>query len=167
MLCLLLGGCLINTQPTAPPPPPLEVPTTLLPQYLVDQNPVVAGICFEAALDAAGRTFVIRSEQELRAFFDLADHSRLCRRNVQRRTMDFSGGRVLVGLWNTGIGCTARHDVVALQRDDEAKTLTITLDFIAEGMCPYELVRPFWISIDGVSDYVIAVEVDPPEQDSP
>lgn len=168
-LLLLLAACSLTPSPPPLPPPSAEQTPIFaaLPQFLVDQSPLMYGICFEAAFDAAERVFVIRSEQELSRFFDLADNSHLCRRPVKREALDFSNGRVLVGLWSKGLGCTAKHDVLDVQRDDTAKTLAITLDFITEGTCPYELVRPFWISVDGVSDYTISIEIMSPDVKTP
>lgn len=119
----------------------------------------MSGICFEAALDAAGKVFVIRNAEQHIQFYDLADNSHLCRHPVARNSFDFANGRVLAGLWNYGTGCTARHDVLAINRDDAAKTLTIQLQFVTEGACNYELIRPFWIGLDGVADYQINLQV--------
>ena len=119
----------------------------------------MSGICFEAALDAAGKVFVLHNPQEHIQFYDLADNSKLCRHPVLRNAFDFSNGRVLAGLWSYGKGCTARHDVLAVNRDDAAKTLTIQLQFVTEGACDYELIRPFWIGLDGVNDYQINIQV--------
>jgi hypothetical protein len=93
-------------------------------------------------------------------FYDLADNSHYCRRPVTRYPFDFSNGRVLAGLWSYGRGCTARHDVLDIQRDDEAKTLMIHLRFVTEGDCNYELLQPFWIGLDGMQEYEIGVEVE-------
>lgn len=117
------------------------------------------GICFEAALDAAGDIFVLRDTRSHIRLYDLADNSDLCRRPVARYPFDFSGGRVLAGLWSYGRGCVARHDVVSQDRDDSARTLLIRLRFVIEGDCDYELVRPFWIGLEGVGDYQIQIEV--------
>lgn len=119
----------------------------------------VSGVCFESARDAAGRVFVLRSAVEHIHFYDQVDNSRLCRQPVIRTPFAFDGGRVLAGLWSAGFGCTARHDVVNMQRDDTARTFTITLRFITEGDCAYELVRPFWVGLDGVAEYTINLVV--------
>ncbi len=154
LLALLVSGCFLTDEtptfipPTATPPAPFR-----------DAAFVMRGICFEAAFDAAGQVFILRTEADLIRLYDLADHSELCRRPVERVPFDFSGGRVLAGLWSRGLGCTARHEILATQRDDAAKTITITLQFITEGDCPYELVRPFWIGLDGAADYEIAIPV--------
>jgi|FLYN01.1.fsa_nt_gi hypothetical protein len=148
---------------TPHPPPPQgegEFTRTPSPYPWTDENATLSGICFEAALDAAGQLFVLRNAANLIEFYDLADNSRFCRRPVRRYPFDFSNGRVLAGLWSYGRGCTARHDVLDVQRDDAAKTLTIRLRFVAEGDCNYELVQPFWIGLDGVQGYEIEVEVE-------
>lgn len=114
------------------------------------------GVCFEAALDASGQVFVLRSAEEHIQFYNEADNSSLCLRPVQRNPFDFQGGeRVLAGLWSYGTGCTARHEVTDYTLTDD--TLTIDLRFITEGDCNYELVRPFWIGVEGVDDVQIDV----------
>src|SRR5690606_18099721 len=133
---LALAGCKALLQVT---------PTPDLSWQPADE--VMAGICFEAAFDAAGQVFVLESAADLTEFYDLADHSELCRRPVTRAAFDFSGGQVLVGLWSKGVGCKARHDVEGFERQKAARQVTLSLRFVTEGDCPYELVRPFWVSI--------------------
>lgn len=166
------SACTLRTLPALPPSPPpsptapeataavtAPFPTPSLFYTWTDENATLAGICFESALDAAGRTFVLRSEAELRQFYDLADNSRLCLRPVARNMFDFTDGRVLAGVWSAGSGCTARHDLLDVQQDDAAQTLTVTLRFITEGDCPYELVRPYWVGIAGAGAYTIRFDV--------
>lgn len=136
--------------PAAPSPTPLP---------WADASDVMSGLCFESVNDAAGRVYVIRSADVLARFYDLADESELCRRPVRRASFDFSGGRILVGTWSRAVGCTARHEVVAVQRDDTTRALVIALRLVVESDCNYELVRPFWIALDGVSDYDIRILV--------
>ncbi len=100
----------------------------------------------------------MRSEAEQINFYDLADHSQLCDQPVKRVPFDFSGGRILAGLWNRGSGCTARHEIVSMTRDDEAKQITIRVRFITEGDCDYDLVRPFWLALDGAVDYTVDIQ---------
>ena len=85
----------------------------------------------------------------------MADNSHLCRHPVTRIPFDFSSGRVLAGLWSKGVGCTAHHNLTNFQRDDAAKKIVIQLQFVTEGDCNYELVRPFWIGINSAADYTI------------
>lgn len=125
-----------------------------------DSNAIMSGICFESAYDAAGQVFVVRDAQEHIRFYDLADNSHLCRHPVTRNSFDFSGGSILAGLWSKGEGCTARHDVIGYVRDDAARRLVIRLKFVTEGDCHYDLLRPFWISFDGIPDYAIEIEVE-------
>ncbi|MBC8099722.1 MAG: hypothetical protein H7Y11_09795 [Armatimonadetes bacterium] len=125
-----------------------------------DELAIMSGICFEAAFDAVGDTFVLRTPDELTRLYNLADNSRLCRNPVVRANFDFSGGRVLAGLWSYGRGCTARHALLAAMRDTAVKTLAIRLKFTVEGDCPYELVRPFWVGLSGVGDYTISLTVE-------
>lgn len=173
--CVLLAGC-YQMGAGAPPSPvnvripaatPMGAPTgapstepTIHPSGLYDAMGVMQGICFEAALDAAGRVFVLRSAQEHIDLYDLADHSELCRRPVRRYPFDFTGGDVLAGLWTAGLGCQARHDIQSVVRDDAAKTITIRLRFVTTGECSYELVRPFWVGIPDAQDYEIDIQVE-------
>lgn len=136
--------------------PPTRTP---FPAGLVDALPVMSGICFEAALDAAGQVFVLRNAEEHIRFYGLADNAGLCRRPVTRYPFDFAEGAVLAGLWSAGAGCVARHDIRAVERDDAAQTVAITLDFITEGDCPYELVRPFWVGIPDAAEYAITIRL--------
>jgi hypothetical protein len=153
-----------SLSPESTPEFPLDLaptPTIDTVYTWTDENIIMSGVCFEAANDAAGRTFIIRNEAELTLLYDLADNSRLCRRPVERGTFDFTNGRVLAGIWSAGRGCTARHDVLAVQRDDAARVIAVTLRFVTEGDCPYELVRPFWVGLLGATDYQIALNVVP------
>ncbi len=170
--CLLSGPQRIyitaTPEPTLTPEPSESAVTPLPPDWtptpwpypFSDENVTLSGICFEAALDAAGTTFVLHNAAELIEFYDLADNSHFCRHPVTRYPFDFSNSRVLAGLWSAGRGCTAQHDVLDTQRDDADRTLTIRLRFVTEGDCPYELVRPFWIGIDGAQDYDVKLVVE-------
>lgn len=158
---LLLAGCnftnelLPTVDQTAPPT------TTPVTAVALEEVTVMRGICFEAALDAADQVFVLRSAGDLTRLYDLADHSELCSQPVERVPFAFEGGRILTGLWNKGAGCTARHVIDDVDRDDAARQVTLTVRFITEGDCPYELVRPFWLALAGVADYAIAIHVNP------
>lgn len=146
----------VTAVPLVPLTPTLFLTTT--PTYpWTDENAIMSGICFEAALDASGRVFVLRSGEDHIRFYDQADNSDLCRQPVTRYPFDFNGGRVLAGLWDYGRGCTARHDVVGVERDDAARTFSIRLRFVTEGDCDYELVRPFWVGLVGLSDYTVTI----------
>jgi hypothetical protein len=169
IMALVLGACYIFEPPpvvTLTPPGTPATPIPLLPTPTdlpfpwSNENATVGGICFEAALDSAGRVFVLRSADDHIRFYDLADGSGLCRRPVNRLPFDFSAGRILVGLWSAGVGCLAFHEVADVLRDDAALTFTVRLRFITQGECSYELVRPFWIGFDGMSDFDIRIGVD-------
>jgi hypothetical protein len=164
---IFAGGCVqlaplptLSIVPATDPPTnaPSLISTPSFPW--TDENAVMSGVCFEAALDAAGKLFVIRDSQAHIQFYDLADNSHLCRRPLVRYPFDFSNGRVLAGLWSYGRGCTARHEVLSIGRDDSAKSLLIQLRFVIEGTCDYELIRPFWIGLEGVNDYAIDIRVE-------
>lgn len=162
---LLLGGCaslpLTPTVGTLPPVPmPTARPSPTTPSPFTDAGAVMAGICFEAAFDAEGQVFVLRDAEDHIRFYDLADNSTLCRRPVERVPFDFSGGRVLAGLWSAGTGCTARHDVLDYTRDPTAETITLRLRFSTEGDCNYDLVRPFWVAIPDAGDDAVEIIVE-------
>jgi hypothetical protein len=159
ILVVLLAGCGADTSPVTPTPPEQNTPQAAIPLW-TDENPVMSGICFESALDAASQVFVLRNVEELIRFYDLSDNSRLCRHPVKRNGFDFSGGRILAGIWSVGRGCAAHHELRDFMRDDTARRLEIRLRFITEGTCNYELVHPFWIGLDGVSDYEISIAVE-------
>lgn len=148
--------------PTLPATPTdLIIPTatfTPAPYAWTDENAVFAGLCFESVDDAAGRVFILQSAEELAAFYDLADNSGLCRLPVARASFDFSGGRVLAGMWQRGRGCTARHELVYVNRDDTAGVFTMAIRLREEGDCAYQLVRPFWIGIPAAQGYTIQLQ---------
>lgn len=166
LLYALLSACTLNSTTNSPA---VSIPDsdlsqiddgiTPFPELWTGETAVMRGICFESAFDASGQVFVIRNDSELINFFNLADNSRLCRRPIARYGFNFDEGRILAGLWSYGFGCTARHEFIDLTRDDEARILTINLRFVTEGTCNYELVRPFWIGLEGVADYEIIMTV--------
>lgn len=171
-LTLLCTGCFLDVaQDTSPTRPVLIIPSITpppnpvagifertLPDDLYDTLPVMQGICFEAAWDAAGRVFIMRNAEEHIQFYDAADNSALCRHAINRYPFDFSDGDVLVGLWNQGLACTAHHEVIAYQRDDLEKNIHIGVQFITEGDCPYELVRGFWVGIPNAQEYQVTID---------
>lgn len=159
---LLLAVMLVLSACTLPTLSATDFPDTPSPTPApwTDAADVMSGLCFESVADAAGRTFVIRSAGELTQFYDLADSSDLCRRPVRRASFDFSGGRILAGTWSRAIGCTAHHEVIAIQRDDTARAFVIALRLVIEGDCNYELVRPFWIALDTIPDYDVRLLVE-------
>jgi hypothetical protein len=154
-----LGGCFLTSDPLAITPlGPSPTPTIAI-LLTQDAAEIMAGICFEAAADAAGRVFVLRNAGEQIHFYDLADNSHLCRSPVERVAFDFDTGRILAGMWSKGSGCTATHEIVSMNRDDAARTVTISARFVTEGDCGYELVRPFWLALDRVGDYAVTISL--------
>lgn len=166
LMCVIVGGCtLLDGLPSPTATGSVEDETTNPTpsrggKRWTDASDVMTGVCFEAADDASGRVFVIRSSAELDTFFGLADNSQLCRHAVQRGAFDFGDGRVLAGVWSAGFGCVARHNVDAFERDNEAKTIVIRLTLVIEGNCPYELVRPFWVGIPNAQEHDITITVE-------
>lgn len=160
LILIFLTGCnLVANLPPADTPRDVPVPTPPMPQ--ADANAVMEGICFEAARDAAGRTFVLRSADELTNFFDLADNSRLCRQPVARQTHDFSDGRVLAGLWSAGRGCAATHQILRWQRNDAARQIHLQLRLEVSGGCDYELLQPWWMTLDDAREHDVVIELLP------
>ena len=158
-MVLLCTGCSLSMQQLDITVPAAGTTPTVAILLAQDAADVMRGICFEAALDAAGQVFILRDAEEHIRFYNLADNSQLCRRPVERVPFEFESGRVLVGLWSKGTGCTATHTVESMSRDDANRRIAIRATFTTEGDCPYELVRPFWRSLDGVSDYDIDLQV--------
>lgn len=175
---MLLSGCALTFGVEATPAPvtpasvlPMETPVATeavaaptveglyqpmtLPDGLRDEMTVMQGICYEAARDASGRVFILRNAIDHIRFYGEADASALCRRPVTRYPFDFETGRILVGFWQLGRGCTAHHDLLEVERDEAAKIMRLIVRFVTEGDCPYELVRPFWISIPDAADWQI------------
>jgi hypothetical protein len=153
--------------PTLPPDDrPSPAPTwTPLPYAFIDANPVMQGICFDAASDAAGRVFVLRSPAELTDLFNQADNAGFCARPVARGTFDFApeGGeptRAVAGLWSRAQGCTAYHQVLSAEPNQVERIFTVRLRLVVGGTCPYALVRPFWIGISGYNDFDIRLLVE-------
>lgn len=147
--------------PTAPQGDVTPAPSaTLLPFLLIDANPVMSGICFESAFDASGRIFVLRSAEELNDLFNESDNSGYCRRPSIRGSFEFSGERAVIGTWSRGRGCDADHRILAVEIDDVARTFIIRAQFVVEGDCPYELVRPLWLGITGYRDYDIRLLIE-------
>ncbi len=160
LVLMFLTGCnLVANLPQAASLRDVPVPTPPVPE--ADANAVMAGICFEAARDAAGQFFVLRSADELTNFFNLADNSQLCRQPVTRQPHDFSDGRVLAGLWSVGRGCAATHKVLRWQRNDGARQIHLQLRLDMTGDCDYELLRPWWMTLVNAREHDIVIEVLP------
>lgn len=166
VVVVLVAACsLLLPEPTlvSPTVTPIFTPdpaATLLPFALIDANPVFSGICFESAYDAAGRTFVLRSAEELTSLFNESDNSGYCRHPSARGSFDFSGGRAIIGAWSRGQGCDAHHQIDRVDIDDVARTFIIRARLVVEGDCPYELVRPLWLGVTGYADYDLRLLVE-------
>jgi hypothetical protein len=123
----------------------------------IDASPVMSSICFEAAFNLAGQVIVLRRAEDHIAFYDRVDGSHLCRHPIVRYPFDFSSGQILAGLWSKGRGCVAQHDVLGFLQDDTQRRFSILLRFMTEGDCNYELLRPFWIELEGLANYDIQI----------
>ncbi|MBA3869940.1 MAG: hypothetical protein H0X30_12405 [Anaerolineae bacterium] len=164
-----MSGCIrLEPIPTATPPA-VQMPTiqptpinivTATPDYgWTDVSSIMEGVCFEAALNTAGRVFSISNATALDAFYSQIDQSQLCEDPVIRVDYPFNNGEIIVGLWSSGTGCTARHDVQSVRRDDAQKQEAIQLQFVTEGDCPYDLVQPFWIALPQSIGFNIQIDV--------
>lgn len=177
LLCgLLMGGCALLPPEMMPTRSGITIPsitpdTTVadvtpvatsiaLPAGVYDALPVMQGICFESAADAVGQVFVMGSAESHINFYNQVDNSNLCRQPVERYPFDFTTGDVLAGLWSAGDGCTATHSITNFQRDDSARTITITATFTTAGDCPYQLVRGLWLGIENAQGYAITMTVE-------
>lgn len=167
LVVLTSGGCIRSDAGVTATNLPSQLVVTSFPLHaqtpsiasINDANPVFTGICFEAALNYTGRVFVIRDAAQHIQFYNQMDAINLCRQEVTRHAFDFNNGNILAGLWTAGRGCTARHEVIGVGWEDNTKQVTIVLKFIVEGACNYELARPFWISLEGASDYSVNIIV--------
>ena len=167
---LLTAGCIRLERISTATPLPVNISTvqptiplaTNTPDYgWTDVNYLMDGICFEAALNAAGQVFKIGDAATLEAFYTQIDSSQLCEDPVNHMTYPYNNGEVIMGLWSKGMGCSARYTIQNIQRDDIQKQEAIQLQFITEGDCPYELVQPFWIALPQSEGYSIQLDVQP------
>jgi hypothetical protein len=166
---LLTSGCIRLERISTATPTAIDMPTaqftsvplmTSTPDYgWEDVSNLMESVCFESALSAAGQVFKISNTAALDAFYTQIDRSQLCEDPVNRVTYPFNNNEMIVGLWNSGTGCTARYEVQNVQRDNAQKQEAIQLQFITEGICPYDLVQPFWIALPQSADFTIQIEV--------
>jgi hypothetical protein len=154
----------VQVEVIVPTPPPTATPPTVVPTPTVwrDASDTLAGLCFPLvqALANEGAVFVLRNAADHIAFYDDMEARQLCADPpLERLPFDFSSGALMVGRFSVGVGCTAQHQVVDYQRDDAAKTLVIVLRLVVSGACPYDLVVPFWVVFEGVTDYAVDLRV--------
>lgn len=163
---LLATACTLGTTPSPTPVPertpdvPVEATATPVPELpWNDVASVMEGVCFEAAFDVRDQVFVFRNTAELTAFFDMLDGLGVCRRAIERGTFDFADGQAIAGLWSYDFGCTAQHTLVDFTREQSPPSISIRLNLEIGGDCPYELLRPFWISLRDAASAEITIEV--------
>ncbi len=166
---LLTSGCIrLERISTATPPAvqptivqsTLSVSATNTPDYgWKDVSYLMEGVCFEAALNVAGKVFKIKDANALATFYTQIDHDQACEDPINPVSYPFNDGEVIVGLWSAGMGCTATHVVQNVQRDDTQRQETIQLQFVTVGDCPYELLQPFWIAVPQSAGLNIQIEV--------
>ena len=166
---LCLSGCIrLEPIPTSTPLPiePLQItPSSFIsatntPDYgWSDANFVMEGICFEAAEKRLDQVYTLRNSAELEQFYSQIDRSQLCEDPVNRAAFTFNNGDVLVGVWSDGRGCGAEHMVQNVQRDNTNRQIAIQLQLVINSDCPYELIRPFWVTIKDAEGYAIQINV--------
>ncbi len=154
---ILLSGCIRSTDSSPSQAPIAQVPTAAADILWSDANSVMSDVCFEAADSLSGRVFVLRYPEDLIAFYDQIDNSLLCRHPVTRYPFDFGNGNVLVGLWGKARGCRAWYEILDVMRNDSQRSFVVKLHLVTEGSCNYELLRPFWIGLDGLADYSVQI----------
>ena len=133
--------------------------TTLAEQPLRNENAQFHTVCFAAAAIHADRPIILRDAQALRQWYGaLSAH---CQRPLAPPQFDFNSGRLLFGTWNRGEGCWARHELLDFAQDETAKRIRLHLRLVTEGTCPYELLRPLWLSAPAA--YHVDLRVDTPE----
>jgi hypothetical protein len=112
-----------------------------------DAGAIFEGVCFQYLRTIGGQTITLNSEADLNAFYNKVDESELCRDRVERKSFDFST-RQIIGTAITGEGCGIDLTYERTDQDDSRQQRTISLRATVSGDCPYELVRPVWMSIE-------------------
>ncbi len=135
----------IAVTPGAAPPSP--TPDPFAGQPYQDARALFDGVCFDYWVQQVNRVYVIGTAFEHIAFYNEVDESGLCRFPVVRHPFDFEEGRILVGAVNIGTGCWAATVPLALVTDDEARTVTLRVEWAVSGDCDYRLARPFFVSL--------------------
>ncbi len=145
--CGVLGGREPLALPTFTPQPtstltPLEASTG----GFADAVSLLDRVCFEYLQGLSGATLVWSTADEQRAFYDAADASGLCATPVARPAFDFSA-QIVAGTVSAISGCDAAHHLVALERDNAARRITLRLALEVRPGCPYGLVEPFLVAL--------------------
>lgn len=108
----------------------------------------------------SGQVFVLSEQEQLDLLYDEIESKGLCTRHIPRQEFDFSGGRTIAGTWTySPFGCRASHGLRELWRDETTRTLTLRFSFEVEGDCPYELIRPLWIVVENVENYILILDI--------
>ena len=114
---------------------------------LRDEKALFQDVCFVAAAAYSQQVIILRNVQHLQQF-----HSQLaarCQRKVTEPDFDFTNGRILFGLWSAGEGCGAHHILTSYEREPSGQHIQVEAHFVPYGPCPYELLRPLWLSAPG------------------
>jgi hypothetical protein len=166
---LLTAGCIRIERMSTATPVSLDIASTQQPTLTLATNTpdygwtdvsyLMEGVCFEAALNDVGKVFKLIDDNALNAFYAQINSSQLCEDPVNKVPYAFNDGAIIVGLWSAGTGCTARHAIKNVQRDNTQKQEAIQLQFITEGDCPYELVQPFWISLPQSQGFNVQIDI--------
>lgn len=116
----------------------------------------MSGVCFEAALARANEVIVLQQADEHIAFYNDVDASGDCRLPITRNPFEFvDGTRTLAGVWVPATGCDTDTTVTDYALADGVLRVDVQVD--VTGDCPYELIEPFWVGVDAVTDVQISV----------
>ena len=124
---------------------------------LRDEKALFHDVCFVAAEAFTRQTIVLRNANQLRQFH--AQLAARCRLTVSEPEFDFTSGRILFGLWSAGEGCGANHLLTDYERDAGANRIRVQAIAFTFGACPYELLRPLWLSAPGDAHTRIELQV--------
>ncbi len=153
LIAVTLAGCTVLTEREPPALPTFTAePPSALPSLrastggLADAVSLLDETCFEYLAGLSGATLVWVTADDQSAFYDAADASGKCAAPAARPAFDFSA-QIVAGTVSAATGCDAAHHLVALERDDAARKVTLRLALEVRSGCPYELVEPFLVAL--------------------
>lgn len=126
---------------------------------LRDEKALFHDVCFAAAEAFTRQTIVLRHANHLQQFH--AQLAARCKLTISEPEFDFTSGRILFGLWSAGVGCGANHLLTDYERDVGANRIRVHAISFTFGACPYELLRPLWLSAPGDANTHIELQVSP------
>jgi hypothetical protein len=142
--------------------PPTSSPIPVLESVTAPYMSLVAlldGVCFEFLAGLSGQSWLWTTPDDLAAFYNRVDESKLCTVPITRGSYDFNG-TALAGAIHTAVGCDAAYRVIRLVQDNTAYTQTLYVEFDIAPGCSYELVQPLLIAVPRPPDgYTLQVAV--------